>query len=476
MPMLSVLLFALVPQQIVLAADRVHLGDGAVLENAAVTIADGKIVAVAPGAAPSGAWRVPGAELTPGLIDPYSYMGVDGFTLEQGRENTAGSRLADSVRLDAPAFRRALEEGVTTAYLSPDSLNVFGGLGAIVKTAGGASADLFAPPDSGARLLADAAALKISIGNDPSDGNYPPRGAPPASLYGRRPNTRMGVVWAVRSEFYRALEYRRRGGQGDRDLDVLLAVIDGRLPVRVQARRSHDVQTALRLAAEFGWKHLIVEEGTEAYRAAPLLAQAQVPVICGPLYDELTKAVAQGVTAEQWRAFTSPPAICCEHDEALPEHYREVDERGIFELHGLALDLVSVVLPRYEAAGVSAARASEGDLATPALPALLRRAGVRCALGAAEAHDGILSEASVIHQARLAVRYGLPPEQALALAAAEAAALLGVGDRVGSLAPGYDADLVLWSGPPLDAATRPLLVIVDGRVVLDRRPQSPAQG
>jgi imidazolonepropionase-like amidohydrolase len=45
------------------------------------------------------------------------------------------------------------------------------------------------------------------------------------------------------------------------------------------------------------------------------------------------------------------------------------------------------------------------------------------------------------------------------------AEVMGVADRVGSLAPGKDADVVLWSGDPLDFASRALRVWVSGREV-----------
>ena len=45
------------------------------------------------------------------------------------------------------------------------------------------------------------------------------------------------------------------------------------------------------------------------------------------------------------------------------------------------------------------------------------------------------------------------------------AELFGVADRVGSLAPGRDADVVVWSGDPFEFATRAEHVFIRGREV-----------
>jgi len=67
--------------------------------------------------------------------------------------------------------------------------------------------------------------------------------------------------------------------------------------------------------------------------------------------------------------------------------------------------------------------------------------------------------------AMAAVRGGLEPERALAAITRDAARVLGVSDRVGSLAPGRDADFVLLSGEPLRTTTHVQRVFVDGRDV-----------
>lgn len=67
--------------------------------------------------------------------------------------------------------------------------------------------------------------------------------------------------------------------------------------------------------------------------------------------------------------------------------------------------------------------------------------------------------------AGLAARYGLDPYRALYAVTAAAAAIMGLAGRIGQLLPGADADVVMWSGSPLETASRALRVMVDGRWV-----------
>ncbi len=96
-----------------------------------------------------------------------------------------------------------------------------------------------------------------------------------------------------------------------------------------------------------------------------------------------------------------------------------------------------------------------------AAPAVLAAHGVRFAL---MSDHPVLPAAFLPVYAGLAVRFGLPEEQALKAITAEAADILGVGDRVGRIAAGLDADVVVWDGPPLAVTSRPQLVILDGAV------------
>ncbi|MHA7261927.1 amidohydrolase [Arthrobacter sp. TMN-37] len=71
----------------------------------------------------------------------------------------------------------------------------------------------------------------------------------------------------------------------------------------------------------------------------------------------------------------------------------------------------------------------------------------------------------LVHQATLAVKEGLDRTTALRSITLNPAKVLGLADRLGSLAVGKDADVVLWSGDPLDVMQRALTVWIGGRQV-----------
>jgi imidazolonepropionase-like amidohydrolase len=71
----------------------------------------------------------------------------------------------------------------------------------------------------------------------------------------------------------------------------------------------------------------------------------------------------------------------------------------------------------------------------------------------------------LIHQASLAVKEGLDRETALRALTINPARIMGIDDRLGSLEPGKDADLVIWSGDPLDVTSRAELAYLDGREI-----------
>ena len=68
----------------------------------------------------------------------------------------------------------------------------------------------------------------------------------------------------------------------------------------------------------------------------------------------------------------------------------------------------------------------------------------------------------------------IPQERAIRWLTANPAKAIALDDRIGRLAPGYNADVVLWSGDPFSVYSKPEKVFVDGALLFDasapRRP------
>jgi imidazolonepropionase-like amidohydrolase len=95
-------------------------------------------------------------------------------------------------------------------------------------------------------------------------------------------------------------------------------------------------------------------------------------------------------------------------------------------------------------------------------PGILARAGVKIAI---TTDHPVVPINFLVYQAALAVKDGLDPETAIKALTQHPAQMLGLDDRVGTLAPGLDADVVLWSGDPLDVMNRATRVFIGGREV-----------
>jgi imidazolonepropionase-like amidohydrolase len=99
---------------------------------------------------------------------------------------------------------------------------------------------------------------------------------------------------------------------------------------------------------------------------------------------------------------------------------------------------------------------------TMANPGVLAAAGVTVAI--ATDHPVVPIHLLIV-QAALAVREGLDRETALRAVTITPARIMRVADRIGSLVPGKDADVTIWSGDPLDVMSRVEAAYVGGREV-----------
>lgn len=95
------------------------------------------------------------------------------------------------------------------------------------------------------------------------------------------------------------------------------------------------------------------------------------------------------------------------------------------------------------------------------VPARLHAAGVRFCI----ANGGTWNERNLPYAAATAVAYGLPAAQGLRAITLDAATILGIADRVGSLEAGKDATLIVTDGDPLDEPTHVERAWIAGRAV-----------
>lgn len=70
--------------------------------------------------------------------------------------------------------------------------------------------------------------------------------------------------------------------------------------------------------------------------------------------------------------------------------------------------------------------------------------------------------------AALAVKEGMREEDALLAITKNAAEIIGISDKVGSLEKGKDADIVIWDRFPFDLMAKPMMVLINGEVVLKK--------
>ncbi len=259
---------------------RILPGGAGTIESGVLVVAGGKILAVggADVAVPGGATVVDcaGKTITPGLIDASFRANNSPDLTENGDEVTPHLRVLDSLDPQDPTFARARAAGVTTVHVMPGTRAVIGGLGCVVKTWA---------REPQAMVVKEDASLRIVMGAEPSMGNRAIRGGQVDSMYYRRPTTRMGVVWEARSAFFDAKQAMENTAGAppatpQPGIEVLTRVLRGQLTAVTTARSEQDLRTALRLAAEFGYK-TILDDAQDAHLVVDELAAAKTTVMLG---------------------------------------------------------------------------------------------------------------------------------------------------------------------------------------------------
>ncbi len=104
-------------------------------------------------------------------------------------------------------------------------------------------------------------------------------------------------------------------------------------------------------------------------------------------------------------------------------------------------------------------------------PARLARAGVTFAL---TTDHPVVPINFLVYEAAMSVQEGLDPGTALRALTINPARIAGIDGRLGSLEPGKDADLVIWSGDPLDQRSRVQRALISGAEIYTATNGEPA--
>ena len=379
-------------QTIAITGGRVFPVSGPPIDNATVLIRDGKIAAVGTNVViPAGAQRIDAAGrwVTPGLFDAASELTLQEIgAVADTRDFRAKGReaIAASFRpwLGLDPFSQYVvpsrNEGVTNVAIIPQG-NLISGQVAVLDLVDGSASDM---------LHRAPVAMLAELG-DAGQANAGARGEVidrlreillDARTYAQR-----------RSEFERA--QTRPFAASRADLEALVPVMSGRLPLMIAADKASDIQSALDLARDLNLK-LIIAGGAEAWRVASRLAAQKVPVLTGAMNN-------------------------------IPLSF-------------------STLASAQENAGV------------------LAKAGVSVAIigNAGGGDEEAFNVRNIRYEAGNAVAYGMSWNDALRAVTLTPAELFGVADRIGTLAEGRDANVVVWSGDPFEFSTRAEHVFVRG--------------
>jgi imidazolonepropionase-like amidohydrolase len=383
-----------------------------VIENGTVVIQNGRVVSVGTGAAPAGARIIDarGKVVSPGFVAVDSGLGgleissVNGSDDLSNGANTISASFDVSYGLDPWSFTLPVARlgGITRAIVVPTHAGGGGGSGghahddsdfAGVGHGGLQSPGLFA---------GQAAIIHLAAGTDilvkPRVAMIAPFGEAGAGIAGGARGAQFTQFRETLAEvrlFARNRAAYDRAGLRDlslsrADLEALIPVANGTMPLIVTVRRAADIQQVLRLAREEGVK-IILDGAEEAWLVADQIAAANVPVLLNPISN-------------------------------LPS---SLETRAARMQNAAVLDAAGVVI-------------------------------------AIKGNDGSHRVRETRYNAGNAVSHGLSYQSAIEAITVNPAKIFGMAGQFGELRAGAAADVVIWSGDPLEPLSNAETIFIGG--------------
>ncbi|MDJ0954801.1 MAG: amidohydrolase [Acidimicrobiia bacterium] len=382
---------------------------GEEIDDGSLLITDGRIVAVGPDVDTADATVVDceGRFVLPGFVDPHTHTGVWG---EGVRDDYDGNEISEAVTPYTRALDAIYPEDIGFADARRGGVTTLGISHGSANPVGG---QLSVAKTYG--MVADEMVIKEPAGLKMAFGENPKR---VGEHYKRAPSSRMGVAYLARKAFYEAIEYRK-------DWEHHRA-----LEAEEQAKPEGERKPLREPKLDLG-KEILLQA---LDHKIPVRNHAH-------RMDDIRTAIR---LADEFGY-----RLVIEH---ATEAYRIADEIA-------KRDVMLAIGPLF---GERAKR--EVSKATPASVGIMVEKGCTVA---------IMTDSPInpIHGLRdlaiMAIREGLDQSKALATITLNAARILGVDDRVGSLEPGKDADFVIFDDDPWDARNKVQATYVDGRAVFE---------
>jgi imidazolonepropionase-like amidohydrolase len=266
-------------QTIAITGGKVYPVSGPPIENGIVIITNGKIAAVGANVAiPAGAQRIDatGKIVTPGFVDASTQLGVQEVAAvndtrdmsARGKDNIAAAfTVWEGLNPNSVLLAPARKEGVTTFVIVPTG-GLVSGQAALVDVVPGTTSD----------MILKAPVAMVAVVGDPLSVGLASRGEVIGKLRELLEDTRF--FQTHRDAFDRA--QTRPFAASRLDLQAMIPVIEGKLPLLVTVDRASDIDAAMRLARDYNVK-LMISSGAEAWMMADKIAAARIPVLTGAM-------------------------------------------------------------------------------------------------------------------------------------------------------------------------------------------------
>jgi imidazolonepropionase-like amidohydrolase len=271
-----------------------HTISGAVIPNGTLVFDNGKIISVGAGlSAPAGATVIDakGQPVTPGLINSFTRLGV--LEVEQIKSTddsdadspffSAGFDVAPGINPRSPMLPIARTGGLTRAITAPDyAKSIFAGQGAMLTLGEGAAFNV--TPKVAMFMTVSDTGKRLGGGS-------------------------RGAVWTFLRQAFadaRYLERNRADFDDNRaratvlprmDLEALLPVLNGTMPLVVDAQRAADISAVIAMASEYKLR-VILTGAREGWAVASDIARAKIPVILDPTNNLPTRFDTMGSSLE----------------------------------------------------------------------------------------------------------------------------------------------------------------------------------